>query len=181
MFLGLSCSKCCSDKCQQIDVLSQSNDWPGLQIAISGNIIKYGTYDGVPDGFWQGRAETGTNPSAVTLTFSDKKPAKIVVLCSAMNTGETQSYEVNGSALSAVVDGVRPSGAYQEGQRNASSGTISRADGGEGNSRFRLTIEESSPGSLTGFVWRHSTTSNANGMVNAIFLCDDINETVTFV
>jgi hypothetical protein len=158
---------CCTGGCKLIDILNgaENSGWPGLKISITGSIIRYGTYDGVPNGFWQGRWQTGNDPSSVSLTFDGKKPKKIIVLSSAMERGESHIYSVVGYAESVILDLARPS----------------RADGQRGtNSRFRLTITEDTTDSLLGFVWAHKTTNNANGMVNAIFLCDSLNSSATF-
>ena len=178
---------CCCEKieCIQAPIVCPvaATIWPGLEIKEEGDIRCFGSYDGVINGFWQGHSAAGTSPSAVTLTFTGKKPAKIIVLCTAMNSGETQSFQVQGSAGEANIDLVRPDGVYTSGPIGPNSGTIRRIDpGGSGDSRFRLTVTESTQGSITGFVWSHATTSNMNGMVNAIYLCSSkSDESTTFV
>jgi hypothetical protein len=175
---------CCTGGCKLIDILNgaENSGWPGLKISITGSIIRYGTYDGVPNGFWQGRWQTGNDPSSVSLTFDGKKPKKIIVLSSAMERGESHIYSVVGYAESVILDLARPSSAYRQGEYNQYSDEIFRADGQRGtNSRFRLTITEDTTDSLLGFVWAHKTTNNANGIVNAIFLCDSLNSSATFV
>lgn len=151
------------------------SQWTGINVSISGSVIHYGDYFGAPNGFWQGHDGSGTESSSVNLTFSGKIPAKIIVICTAMNTPENQAYSVSGSAI-VEISGVTPIGAYPSGVQ-ASSGTINRAPPGEGDSRFLLTVTETSRGSITGFNWSHNSPVNLNGMVNAIFVCAGTNDT----
>jgi hypothetical protein len=177
---------CCCSGCFQVaikipgvpDGTTLNGDWPGIAVNISGPVTYYGDYFGAPKGFWQGSSAAGNAPSSVSLTFNEERPAKIIVICTAMNTGESQSWSVSGDASVEVSD-VTPAGAYIAGPRG-NSGTITRADApGNGESRFYLVVKQSFPGSITGFDWSHSTQNNQNGMVNAIFVCGSVTSSLS--
>lgn len=168
---------CCCEPCvvSTVCILQQSGEVsgiPGSDVVFSGGGGTYATlsFDGV-FGYWLGRYETTpiTEPGytqSVTITFTTKKPFRVVVLCSAIDEqqgDEKLNYSFSGadSVVFAVELG---SGFVDDGQ------TVTRP-GQTGSSRCSITAE----GEISEvFIEGEMIDNGSNGIV--VSVCADFCE-----